>query len=393
MFNNIMWIVISHKAVWSSSNIVEGLSHRYVGLYSNIAKYVTSNGGCVFWYDVSRRRLLEICRKAISVDNNISLLKALIKSLKRTLYRGSIVIVLLDYPHSFLGVRILPHYLITLLLFHAFRLSKRVFVVVDNMDPPIEHALELHNGKIDLLRKALWILLNSIVFRYDLIVFHSNAYRAYHKLYYGVDYSKSEVIPPGSFPDEIPYTEISDNRPIRILCSGHVAKWIGLEKLRKLSREIAERGLKVKFVIIDKSAPGEIVGEDIELIRAYLDYKSFTKMLVSSHVLLLLRPKSLHHLLTVRASLADYIMSGRPVLYLHSLGIRSVVGGCECAFELKSIDELPDILLNIASNNDTLKALGRKCRLFAIKYLDYKKNALILLSKILLHYLNKYRKA
>ena len=383
-----MLVIFSNRAVWMSDSVVDGLSHRYYGLYSNMARYVINSGGCVFWYDVTRRVLFKVCSDTVICVKGISFLKTAMRSLKEAICRGNLVVVLIDYPHSFLGVKHLPEYLAVLLILHVSRLFKRTFVVIDNMDPPMEHAMELQNGRISLLQKALWSLINIIVLRYDLIVFHSTAYRVYHKLYYNIDYSRSEVTPPGSFPEKIPYINMPDEYPIRVLCSGHVTKWVGLEKLCEVSKKLADKGLRIKFMVIDRSAPLRVNNEDIEVINTYLDYREFIKMLASSHLLLLLlRPKSLHHLLTARASLADYLMSGRPVLYLHSLGIREVARGCGGALEFRDLNELLILISHIAHNISLLKDLGKECRLFAVKYLNYKKHALKLLKKVSLKYL------
>ena len=375
-------IIVSHEIAWLVDDVRDGLTHRYYGLYSNLARYVLGHGGTVFWYTAKECKLLTFDLNTYISSSTYSMFIAMVKALRASLTYGRPVIVLLDYPHSFLGAKHLMDYILTLLLFHVLRLVKRIYVVVDNMDPPIEHAIELKGG-INLLQRLLWILLNNIIFGFDLIVFHSQSYRVYHKLYYRLDYSKSVVIPPGSFPEVIQYEDPPSNPPIRIFCSGKITEWVGLERLMKIVKKLKNRGIMVKFILIDRSAPTDLEQEDIKIIRTYIGYKDFIKTLAKAHLLLLTRPNSLHHLLTVRASLADYLMAGRPVLYLHSLGMREIVGNIDGVFEFRILDEVPEIILKLINDKNSLKKLSQKVRAFAERHLKYKVLALKLLREIL----------
>lgn len=69
--------------------------------------------------------------------------RGLLMAIKQSLAHDCYPTVLLDYPHSFIGVKHLLDYLASMLLLHILRLERKVFVVVDNMDPPTEHAEEL----------------------------------------------------------------------------------------------------------------------------------------------------------------------------------------------------------------------------------------------------------
>jgi len=378
------FIIVSHEVAWSIDDVRDGLTHRYYGLYSNLAKYALKHGGTVFWYGARKRRLLILGFSALTSSRTYSMFIAVVKALRNSLTYGRPVVVLLDYPHSFLGAKHLIDYLLTLLTLHVFRLVRHVFVVVDDMDPPIEHAIELR-GRVSPWQKLLWILLNNIVFNFDLIVFHSQSYRVYHKLYYRLDYNRSIVIPPGSFPKIIRFEEPSSDLPIRILCSGNITEWISLEKLMKVAKELRNKGIIVEFVLIDRSVPTNLEEKGVKIIKAYLRYEDFVKTLAKAHILLLVRPNSLHHLLTVRASLADYLMAGRPILYLRALGIREITGRIDGAFEFGTLDEVPNIISQFMSNRDLLKKLSWRIRIFAERYLSYKALALKLLRKILVN--------
>jgi len=374
-------LIISYRFAWSSKDVVDGLTHRYYGLYSNIARYVLNYRKPVYWYSVRDRRLLKIFNGK-GCSSRCSMFIAVAKALKEVYTFERPIIVILDYPHSFLGIKYFMIYVSTLLLLYIFQLIGVVFVVVDNMDPPIEHSIEL-KGKVSLLERLLWSLLNNLVFLFDLIIFHSQSYRVYHRLYYKLDYKKTAVIPPGSFPNIIPYKEVRLKTPVKVFLSGRIHEWIGIEKIIMLIESLKREGIKVKFIVLDKSASSSLRRENIEVVNTYVSYHDFLKLLTEAHMLLLLiRPRSLHHTLTVRATMADYMMAGRPILYLHSLGIKEIAGDVEGCYSFKSIEEVPNILQKLTRDLSSLNELCINIRRYAEKHLDYRKLALNLLREI-----------
>jgi len=374
-------LIISYCFAWSPKDIREGLTHRYYGLYSNMARHVLKHGKPVHWYSVTERRLLRIFHGKCS-SSKCSLFVAVAKTLGEALTFGKPVIVMLDYPHSFLGIKHFITYVSSLLLLHAFRLVGAVFVTVDNMDPPIEHSIEL-KGRISFSEKLLWLLLNKLVFHFDLMVFHSQSYRVYHKLYYKLSYEKTTVYPPGSFPEIIPYVEPPLKQPVKVFLSGRIHEWIGLKQLITLMDRLKGEDIGVKFIVLDKSMPTNLRREDIEIVNIYINYFDFTRLLADANVLLLIRPRSLHHVLTVRATLADYMMTGRPVLYLYSLGSKEIVSNVEGCYSFRSIEEIPNILRKLTRDSSSLNKLCINIRTYAENRLDYKKLALDLLREII----------
>jgi glycosyltransferase involved in cell wall biosynthesis len=306
---------------------------------------------------------------------------AVAKALGEALTFGKPIIVMLDYPHSFLGIKHFITYVSSLLLLHAFRLVGAVFVTVDNMDPPIEHSIEL-KGKVSLSEKLLWLLLNKLAFRFNLIVFHSQSYRVYHKLRYKFSYKKTIVCPPGSFPEVIPYLEPMLKSNVKVFLSGRIHEWIGLKELIAIMKSLKDEGINAKFIVLDKSISTNLRREDIEVVSTYVNYFDFLKLLTEAHLLLLVRPRSLHHMLTVRATLADYAMAGRPIVYFYSLGCKEIVGNVEGCYSFKSIEEIPNILRKLTRDSSSLNKLCISIRAYAEKYLDYKKLALNLLREI-----------
>ena len=373
-------LIISHSIAWSSKNVVDGLTHRYYGLYSNMARYILNHGRPTYWYSVRERRLLKVFN-GMCHSSKCSMFIAVAKVLKEAFTFEKPVIIMLDYPHSFLGIKHFMTYVSTLLLLRVFQLLGAVFVVVDNMDPPIEHSIEL-KGKISLLEKLLWSLLNKLVSFFDFMIFPSQSYRVYHKLYYKLDYKKTGVFPPGSFPDIIPFKEAPLKTPLKVFSSARIHEWIGLEKIITLIESLEHEGIEAKFIVLDKSAPSSLRGENLEVMNTYVGYHDFLKLLTEAHVLLLIRPKSLHHALTVRATAADYMMAGRPILYLHSLGIKEIVGNVKGCYSFSSIEEVPDVLRRLTRDLSSLDELCISIRAYAEKCLDYRKLALNLLREI-----------
>jgi len=382
-------LIISHYFAWSFKDVREGLTHRYFGLYSNIARYVLTHGEVVYWYGVKEQKLLRIFDGKIYSSRYLVMPIAVMSSLRELFTHRKPIIVILDYPHSFLGIKHFPLYVITLIILHVFRLFKLVFIVVDNMDPPIEHALELKK-KISMLEKILWIFLNNVVFGFDFIIFLSQSYRVYHKLYYKLNYTKTDVCPLGSFPSKIPYKGASLKPPLKVLLLGRIEEWIGLKTLGALIKDLEYEDIKVKLIVIDKSAPNSLKENSIEVINTYIDYSELVKLLGEAQVLLLLRPRSLHQLLTVRATLLDYMMAGRPILYLHSLGSKEIVDDLKGCYSFNSLNEVSSILKQLYMNMSVINELGKKIREYAEKHFNYEVLALNLLKKIVCRLRSRY---
>ena len=373
-------IVVAHKFAWTTKDIVDGLTHRYCGLYANLCKLVLRYGGSAFWYSAKDRVLLKLPEKAKVLKCGI--FRSLLTVTSDNISRGVFTVIILDYPHSFLGVKHLLDYLASLLLLHLIRLLNRGFIVVDNMDPPIEHAIEL-SGKVTLLQYILWSFLNRLVYSFDLVVYHSQSYRVYHKLYYGINYDRSIVIPPGSFPEMMSYEEPPQEESIRVICSGSVSKWVGINNLLKIVKMLNRNNVRAEFVVIDRAFPKDINIGGIKVIRHYMGYRTFLDTLKRSHILLLLRPKSLHHLLTVRASLPDYLVVGRPILYPKSLGSRELVQDAGCCYEFDKIEDITKLIPVLADDKALLKNISLTARLFAEKHMVYMERAKKLLVEIL----------
>jgi glycosyltransferase involved in cell wall biosynthesis len=193
---------------------------------------------------------------------------------------------------------------------------------------------------------------------------------------------KTDVCSLGSFPSKIPYKEASLKSPLKVLVSGRIEEWIGLKTLGVLIKDLKYEGIKVKLIVIDKSAPNSLKENSIEVINTYIDYSDFIRLLTEAHVLLLLRPRSLHHLLTVRATLVDYMMAGRPILYLRSLGSKEIVDDLKGCYSFVSLKEVSSFLKQLYANMSVINELGKKIREYAEKHFNYEVLALNLLKKI-----------
>jgi len=375
-------IIVAHKFAWRIDDVVDGLTHRYYGLYANLCKLNLRMNGCAFWYSVKDRLLLRFSEGCIRVFKHSvfgGILKAILESISRRVF----IIAVIDYPHSFLGIKYLLGYLASLLLLHLIRILNRGFIVVDNMDPPIEHAYEL-KGNVKLAERMLWLLLNNIVFRFDLIIFPTQSYRLYHRQVYGLEERKSIVVPHGSFPEWIPYKKPPYTGALKILCSGDIIKWVDVNALNDLVEELVASGLDLELIVISKNKG--IWPRNWSRIKVLppITFKEFSDCLSRVHLLLLIRPKSLHHMLTMRASLADYLMSGRPIVYVKSLGNAEVIKRAGCGFAFQDLHELKQILTQLCKEKSLIETLGYRARVFAEFHMVYKKHANELFREILL---------
>ena len=114
-----------------------------------------------------------------------------------------------------------------------------------------------------------------------------------------------------------------------------------------------------------------------------LPFSKYGKLLSEAHVFVIPYPKTLHHLLTMRAKLPDYMMAGRPILFTKSLGMNEVVALARCGFAFEDFTELKAFLIQIYRNKDLVKILGRRARSFAEKHMVYMGHARKLLMEIL----------
>jgi glycosyltransferase involved in cell wall biosynthesis len=372
-------IVVALKFAWIISDVTDGLTHRYYGLYANLCKLLLEKDGNIFWYEASNRTLLKLLNDHFRA-RKITMFGGLVNSVKESLSHGALPVVLLDYPHSFTGIKNLPDYLFSLIFLHALRLLNRVFVVVDNMDPPIEHAEELE-GRCGLTKRALWSLLNKLVLSFDLILFHTNSYKTYHALYYRIKPEKMLTVPPGSFPELIPYRETPRVPPLRILYSGIITRWNNAYRLIEIIQRLADIGLDVELIVTGKDQVG--VKSDRAKIMRTVQFQVYTELLSQAHIFVIPYPKTLHHMLTMRAKLADYMMAGRAVLFTASLGMNEVIAQAGCGFTFESMQDLEDLLIRMYKDEELIKSLGRKARSFAEKHMVYSDHAKKLLREIM----------
>jgi hypothetical protein len=281
-------IVVANKFAWNIGDVRDGLTHRYFGLYSNMCKSVLTDNGFAFWYNVSEHALIR-CKEKGCEKKKLSLFHALLITIKHSLVNGRCPVVMLDFPHSFTGIKHLPDYFMSLLLLHLLRLRANIFTVVDNMDPPIEHAAELNGCNVGVFQLLLWTLLNKVVYAFDLTIFHTNCYQSYHIDQKKLKWTNTLVVPPGSFPEIITCRRPFEITKLRILFSGSLTKKNNGEHLiATIERSIA-KGFELELLITGK-----------DYIKTHCDkvkfmhtptFSDYSKALEQAHILVIPYPK------------------------------------------------------------------------------------------------------
>jgi glycosyltransferase involved in cell wall biosynthesis len=341
--------IVAGEFTNSISMIRDGLTHRYYGLYWQLIEkfYKDICKTKAFWYSTTERRLYVVTEgKSLKLD----LIRATLMVFKIALSSAYPAVVIIDYPHSFRGFKFFLEYATFLLLLHLLKkLSRTPFLVsCDDMDPPLEHSQALGRS----MRKSeilLWTFLNKLALSFDIIIAMSEGYKVYLAKRYKIALKKIIVIPGGTFVEYIPYTKPIVGERLIIVYAGNFD-----ERLKNLGEqilyavgELKSKGYNIEFITTGKNLVSNIKCVENARFLGGLDYPSYLRILVKSHVCLLLYPKCLHNDLATFTKFSDYMSVGRIVITTNLMMTSKIVNEYFCGFVFTNIAEFKRILMKI----------------------------------------------
>ena len=371
--------IISYDFALSRDRIKDGLTHRYYGMYATMLWVLSrSEHISVSWHATTKKLTLEIDDKHFVVRQ-----ESLFQFIKHILHKDIPSVILLDYPHAYLGVRTLPEFVLSLLFIHIIRLLRKVFLIIDMLDPPIEHLMELKD-EVNLLEKIHWLILNHLVNRADLIIMLSESYRSYYSSTYEIKKDKIVVVYCGSYNDIIKicanicqqdkYTH--NSQTIRIVYAKPIVSQEELKSLEKYINVARERfNVNVELIITGKAPVKLDSSHDLIRFLDVIPYMEYVKLLCKADILIIPYRLTLHHLLTTRAKLGDYLMTGKHIICRYSLGLKEVVKliRTDRVHFYRSNDDLPQVLTHVINKVVIQKQRREYCRFEpGLRSLDYR---------------------
>jgi glycosyltransferase involved in cell wall biosynthesis len=360
--------VIAGEFTNSISMVKDGLTHRYYGLYWQLIERLCKDTRKVkaFWYSVVERRLY-VVTESRSLKTN--LIRATLIVSKVALNSANPIIVIIDYPHSFRGFKFFLEYVTFLILLHFLKrlLRASLLVICDNMDPPLEHSQALGRS-MRLPEIMLWIFLNKLALSFDIIIALSEGYKVYLAKQYKIPLKKIVVIPSGTFVEYIPYFKPVVDERLTLIYAGNLdqrLKNLG-EQILCAVGELKSKGYDIEFIITGKNLVGDIRCVENAKFLGGVDYSSYLRILVKSHVCLLLYPKCLHNDLVIFTKFSDYIAAGRLVITTDLMMTSKMISECSCGFVFRDIDEIKKILIEIYNQRfNIIEDMGLKARKWA----------------------------
>lgn len=365
----------------------EGITHRHYGLYKNLSQIFLNLGALVFWYDFGRKVLISIDSSGDKNDAKtfgINPLHASYTAVKKCLVNHTIPVVIVNYPHSFLGIEHLPMYILFLLLLRIFGCTKQIIVVFDNIDPPIEHQKFFGiKGAKSVFVKFLWFFLELLALKNNKIVLLTESWKSYYIRRYSIRPEDIIVIPCGSFSEG--FQRIKDAKP-KDVSKSFIAFYAGVaterknvDKLVKVIDELSNGGLDVKLTISGHDMIG-IRSKNVKNLGA-CRFKDFTKQLVRSDVVII-PYTAFYYSLTSLAKVGDYMMAGKPIISTPLLETSRLIKEAGCGYVVRDFKELKNVLENMYNDRTLVTELGRRAREYAEKNMDYAVLATRLFNKI-----------
>jgi len=370
-------IIVAYRFAFSIVDVNDGLTHRYYGLYSNLAKYLLSRSRApILWYAIKERYYVELSSKNMIVKQKITLLSilgALIKFLKR--YKS--VVILIDYPHSFLGINHVA-YIIFLTVLIILKKLKCVFVVVDNNDPPLEHIEALTGKPSSIGQTLLWSLLNKLVLNSlaYLVIAVSEYYKHYLSLKYKIPLDRIIVCTAGTHPEIVKLgaplssNDIIKANVLKIVYSGNIDDRISnvYNQIVKVINYLNRQGLKIELVVTGRIESSKRVQESPYVkVLGGLPFRKYLELLKQSHIGLIMYPKVLHNEFATFTKLYDYISLGKPIISSDLLETRRVINEARCGFVFRNSAELITIFDKLFKQPSILLELSQRAYSYARK--------------------------
>lgn len=354
----------------------EGISHRHYGLYKNLSQIFLNLGALVFWYDCGRKVLVSIDSSSEGTDADtfeINSLHAFYTTVKKCLLNRTIPIIIVNYPHSFLGIQHLPEYVLFLLLLRIFVYVKKIFVVIDNIDPPIEHQKFYGiKGVKSVLVKCLWSFLELLALKNNKLILLTESWKRYYLGKYGIRPQDVIVVPCGSFSEGFQRFEgakpKSTSNSFIVFYAGVATKRKNVDKLVKVIDELSDEGLDVKLTITGPDMIG-IRSENVRKICAPR-FEDFARQIVRSDVAII-PYTAFYSSLTSLAKVGDYMMGSKPLISTPLIETSRLIEEARCGYVVRDFKELKNALENLYNNRTLVAELGRRAREYAEKNLDY----------------------
>lgn len=380
-------VIFGRYFTWGLDDVKEGITHRHYGLYTNLSKIFLKLNGRVFWYSYDERSLMNIAgspRNPHIDRTKAGPLRSLFTIIKKCLNNGSIPALIVNYPHSFRGIKHLPEYLSMLLLFRILKFAMRIPILIDNIDPPIEHQKYLgEKGLKNSLRKLLWYFLEPLALKGNKVILLTESWKKYYTKKFGIKPRNISIIPCGSFPEAFCLIERFEPRKrsgtLVVLYAGAARRKYNVGRLVDIVTELSEEGSDIELIITGEDAIG-LGAENVETLDVS-GFRDYAKKLIRSDVAIV-PYTGRYRSFTSLAKVGDYMMAGTPIISLPLLETSKVIKEGKCGYVVRSFKELKRVIKDFCEDRSSVVEFGRRARSYAEANMNYTKHARKLFNEI-----------
>lgn len=380
-------VIFGRYFTWNLDDVKEGITHRHYGLYTNLSKIFLKLNRQVFWYSYDKRSLVSIAGSAKNPDidpKRVGPLRSLFRVVKECLNNGSVPAVIFNYPHTFQGIGHLLEYLSMLVLLRFLKTAIGIPILIDNMDPPIEHREYLgKKGLKNSLRKSLFYLLEPLALKDNNVILLTESWKKYYIKKFGIKPQNISIIPCGSFPeafDKVAETKIKNSSEgLTVFYAGTASERYNVDELVDAIDETSDEGLNIKLIIAGDDKI-RIKSRNVEIPNIN-EFKDYSDELARSDVAVVPLTGS-YPSCTSLAKVGDYMLAGLPVISLPLFETSKVIEEGKCGYIVRNFEELKMALGDLSGKKKTVSKLSHRAREYAEANMDYAKFAKNLFKEI-----------
>jgi len=372
-------------ASWFAVNpedIKEGVGYRYVGFYGSLIKtlFRLSPKSSVFWYSVTDHSFRIIDKNGCE-KRKASMIEAAINAVSETFQKKSYLAVVIAYPTALPRVHRIFEYTFALFILKLISI-KRVKLIVDDFDPPVEAAYAFSETKPSPVAVTYARILEKITLKLaSSIVVISDFWKRYMVRVYGLKESKIFVVSNGSLIRLVPYKFKEPTRPLLVLYAGSALKVKDIDKLVLAIENLRIQGLAIELHI----AGAKLMDLPSWVHITCSNWNSFvSNVLVNSDVCVIPYPPTKFGFFhSMPAKLFDYMAAGKPIISTNLKEVGDIIRSNNCGLVAKDWTEFEAHLKRLYKDRELATKLGNNGRVTVEKYFNYELLAEMFLENII----------
>jgi glycosyltransferase involved in cell wall biosynthesis len=294
---------------------------------------------------------------------------------------GSYLAVILAYPCVVPRITRLFEYFLSLWLIKIFSL-KRVILLVDDFDPPVEAAYTFSETRPSLWVVLYWRALDVLTLKFcsSIVLVVNNFFKHHIARIYRIRKERLIVVSNGSLIKSIPYVPPKSRGSMVVLYAGSAMKVKDIDKLVLAVDSLMKRGLDVRL---------RIAGVKMMKLPDHVhvdtcNWPNFPRDVLSKSDLCVIPypPSRFMFDHTMLAKLSDYMGAGKPVISTNLKETGNIISMYNCGLVANDWEEFELHIERLYHDRALAKTLGLNGRKAAEEHFNYETLAEAFLEKL-----------